>query len=69
MEIENLVVLGYDEVGLVMNLVLDDYGNAISPEKYQEILNQGEAVYNADWGHDRNFWQHLMGARNHNSCV
>ena len=52
-----------------MNLVLDDYGNAISPEKYPEILNQGEAVYNADWGHDRNFWQRLMGARNHNSCV
>ena len=34
-----------------------------------EIKNQGEAVYNVDWGHDGIFWRCLTVKGNHNKGV
>ena len=51
LEITNLALLGEDEFGLVMHIVLTGYENSPSPENMPEITNQGEAVYNADFFH------------------
>ena len=40
-----------------------------SPETFPASTNKGEAVYNADWGHDGNLRRHLTGASNQNLCV
>ena len=61
--------MGEDEVGLTMHHLPTNYDNSSAPENVPEISNQGEVVYNADWGHDGIFWGHMMGASNHNPCV
>ena len=47
-----LAILGEDEVRLAMYIfhIVDD--NASSPLNIPEGKNQGEAMYNSDWGHD-----------------
>ena len=68
-ELANLAVLGEDEIGLAMHIVLNDDENAPSPENVPASTDKGEVVYNAEWGHDRIFRRNLTGARNRNPCV
>ena len=51
-ELANLAFLGDDEVGLEMQLIPTDDENSLTPENVPASSNQGEAVYNADCGHD-----------------
>ena len=68
-ELINLAVLDEDEVGLEIQFIPNDYANDPAPENVPASTNQGEVVYNVDWGHDENFRRRLTGARNHNLCV
>ena len=64
----NLAVLGDDEVGLAMQLMLTNYGNSLAP-KNPSITNQVEAVYNVNYSHYSICWRHLSGAGNQKPCV
>ena len=66
-EIENLAVLGEDEVGLAMNLVRNDDNDASAPENVPEISDQGGAMHNTDWGHGF-ICQRLMTGTRKNPC-
>ena len=68
-ELANLAVLGEDEIGLAMHIVLNDDENAPSLENVPASTDKGEVVYNADWGHDRIFRRRLVGRRNQNLYV
>ena len=68
-ELANLSVLGEEEVGLEMQLEPNNDDNTPAPYNVTESKNQGESIYNADWGHDGIFRRRLAGSRNQNPCV
>ena len=67
-ELPTFSVLGEDEFGVSIQLILANDENFTTTEKFPVTSNQGAAVYNVYWFHSGICVRHLMGARKHNPC-